>query len=59
LVGCFDESKFQAWNSAKLQRSVEGLLAALLSLKKKPLIRYDGQSAMCFKLASQLQVASR
>ncbi|KHJ30549.1 putative vacuolar protein sorting-associated protein 45 [Erysiphe necator] len=43
------------WNMDTLQRTTEGLLAALLSLKKKPLIRYQKNSLMTKKLATEVQ----
>ncbi|UKZ79336.1 hypothetical protein TrVFT333_007087 [Trichoderma virens FT-333] len=41
------------WNPDSLQRCSEGLLAVLLSLKKKPLIRYEKSSPLATKLASE------
>jgi hypothetical protein len=35
---------------------VQGLVAVMLSLKKKPLIRYEKMSSMARKLAHELQV---
>lgn len=43
------------WNPELLQRSTEGLLALLLSLKKKPLIRYGKTSLMAKKLATEVR----
>ncbi|KAJ9150849.1 Vacuolar protein sorting-associated protein 45 [Pleurostoma richardsiae] len=43
------------WNSDSLQRTTEGLLAVLLSLKKKPLIRYEKNSLLAKKLASEVR----
>jgi tRNA uridine 5-carboxymethylaminomethyl modification enzyme len=43
------------WNPLALQRSSEGLLAVLLSLKKKPLIRYGKSSPLAKKLASEVR----
>jgi len=43
------------WNSELLQRSTEGLLALLLSLKKKPLIRYGKNSLLAKKLATEVR----
>lgn len=43
------------WNQDCLQRSTEGILALLLSLKKKPLIRYQKTSLMAKKLASEVR----
>lgn len=42
------------WNGDTLSRTVEGLLAVLLSLKKKPVIRYERNSNLCKKLATEL-----
>jgi hypothetical protein len=35
---------------------VQGLVAVMLSLKKKPVIRYEKMSSMARKLAVELQV---
>jgi hypothetical protein len=35
---------------------VQGLVAVMLSLKKKPVIRYEKMSPMARKLATELQV---
>ncbi|KAK1236838.1 hypothetical protein MKX07_005957 [Trichoderma sp. CBMAI-0711] len=43
------------WNPDSLQRCSEGLLAVLLSLKKKPLIRYQKSSPLAAKLASEVR----
>ncbi|KAI0399038.1 Sec1-like protein [Xylaria palmicola] len=43
------------WNSDSLQRTTEGIIAALLALKKKPLIRYEKNSLLARKLASELR----
>jgi len=43
------------WHPDALQRSTEGLLALLLSLKKKPVIRYDKNSLMAKKLATEIR----
>ena len=44
-----------SWHPDSLQRCTEGLIALLLSLKKKPLIRYEKNSFMAKKLASETQ----
>ncbi|KAL9031406.1 MAG: hypothetical protein Q9196_000554 [Gyalolechia fulgens] len=44
-----------AWNPNALQRCMEGLIAVLLSLKKKPLIRYQKNSLMAKKLATEVR----
>ena len=43
------------WNTDALQRTTEGVLALLLSLKKKPLIRYERNSLMAKKLATEVR----
>ncbi|EPS41224.1 hypothetical protein H072_4884 [Dactylellina haptotyla CBS 200.50] len=42
------------WNPDALNRTTEGVLASLLTLKKKPLIRYSRNSLMTKKLATEL-----
>ena len=46
-----------SWNSDALSRSVQGIIAVLLSMKKKPLIRYEKSSILGKKLASEAQYA--
>ena len=43
------------WNTEALQRTTEGVVALLLSLKKKPLIRYGKGSLLAKKLASEVR----
>lgn len=43
-----------AWNPNALQRCTEGVIALLLSLKRKPLIRYEKNSLMAKKLATEV-----
>ncbi|OTB08468.1 hypothetical protein M426DRAFT_52066 [Hypoxylon sp. CI-4A] len=43
------------WNPDSLQRTTEGLIAILLSLKKKPLIRYERNSLLSKKLATEVR----
>lgn len=43
------------WNPDALQRCAEGLIAVLLSLKKKPLIRYEKDSPLTRKLATEVR----
>ncbi|KAI0458343.1 Sec1-like protein [Xylaria acuta] len=43
------------WNLDSLQRTTEGIIAALLALKKKPLIRYEKNSPLARKLASEVR----
>ncbi|KAG5988112.1 hypothetical protein E4U52_006889 [Claviceps spartinae] len=44
-----------SWNPDSLQRCADGLLAVLLSLKKRPLIRYGKSSLLAKKLASEVR----
>ncbi|KAL9046852.1 MAG: hypothetical protein Q9206_006966, partial [Seirophora lacunosa] len=44
-----------AWNPNALQRCTEGVIALLLSLKKKPLVRYERNSLMAKKLATEVR----
>ncbi|KAF9919279.1 vacuolar protein sorting-associated protein 45 [Lobosporangium transversale] len=46
---------FTTWDNASFTRTVDGILSVLLSLKKKPLIRYQKQSAMAKRLATEIQ----
>jgi hypothetical protein len=43
------------WNTDSLQRATEGVIGVLLSLKKKPLIRYQKSSPLAKKLASEVR----
>ena len=45
-----------SWDQKALDRSVQGLIAVLLSLKKKPVIRYEKSSPMAKKLGVEIQV---
>jgi hypothetical protein len=42
------------WNPAALERSVLGVIGVLLSLKKKPIIRYERMSGMAKKLGGEI-----
>ncbi|KAL1686281.1 Sec1-like protein [Schizophyllum commune] len=44
-----------SWNPQALERAVQGITAVLLSLKKKPTIRYEKMSGMAHKLAGEIQ----
>jgi vacuolar protein sorting-associated protein 45 len=44
------------WDTHTFDRSVQGVLANLLSLKKKPVIRYEAASPMGKRLAQEIQV---
>ncbi|TBU47418.1 Sec1-like protein [Dichomitus squalens] len=43
------------WDPAALERAVQGVTAVLLSLKKKPVIRYEKSSPMAKKLGVEIQ----
>lgn len=43
------------WNTDSLQRATEGIIGVLLTLKKKPLIRYQKTSLLAKKLASEVR----
>ncbi|PNF35932.1 Vacuolar protein sorting-associated protein 45 [Cryptotermes secundus] len=43
------------WNHALLQRTVQGITAVLLSLKKCPFIRYQNNSEMAKRLAEKIR----
>jgi hypothetical protein len=45
----------ELWHPDALTRSTEGLIALLLSLKKKPLIRYAKNSLLAKKLATEVR----
>ena len=45
-----------SWDPRALELTVQGLTAVLLSLKKKPVIRYEKMSPMAKKLATEIQV---
>jgi len=44
------------WNNETFKRTVEGLRAVLLALKKRPMIRYEKNSALGRRLASEINV---
>ncbi|KAJ1967382.1 vacuolar protein sorting-associated protein 45 [Dispira parvispora] len=45
------------WNAAALQRTLQGLMATLLSLKKRPVIRYERNSGMAKRLGREISTA--
>jgi vacuolar protein sorting-associated protein 45 len=45
----------ELWNPDALQRSTEAVIALVLSLKKKPLIRYARNSLLAKKLATEVR----
>ncbi|GJQ67954.1 hypothetical protein Trydic_g16711 [Trypoxylus dichotomus] len=44
-----------SWNYSALQRTIQGLVALLLSLKKCPIIRYQTNSPVCKDLANRVE----
>jgi len=49
-------ASYNNWDYQALERSVQGIASVLLSLKKKPVIRYEHMSPMAKKLGGDLQV---
>lgn len=47
------------WDPKALERAVQGITAVLLSLKKKPVIRYEKSSPMAKKLGVEIQVGRK
>ena len=47
----------ELWHQDSLSRTTEGVLAMLLALKKKPLIRFEKNSLLCKKLATEVRYA--
>ncbi|KAK9470886.1 Sec1-like protein [Dipodascopsis tothii] len=45
----------EAWSPGPFMRSVEGIMAACLALKKRPVIRFEANSAMAKSLAIETQ----
>ncbi len=52
----FYGSSPNSWDAQALDQSVQGIIAVLLSLKKKPVIRYEKSSPMAKKLGVEIQV---
>lgn len=48
-----------SWDEQGLDQHVKGLLAVLLSLKKRPVIRYERMSTLAKKLGEELSVSTR
>eukprot|EP00112_Aurelia_sp_Birch-Aquarium-sp1_P005793 Seg1658.2 transcript_id=Seg1658.2/GoldUCD/mRNA.D3Y31 product="Vacuolar protein sorting-associated protein 45" protein_id=Seg1658.2/GoldUCD/D3Y31 len=51
IIGC---ARGENWDFEHQERVSEGLLSLLLSMKKKPLIRYQQSSSMCKRLAENV-----
>jgi len=45
-----------SWNSDAFKRTVEGLRAVLLALKKRPMIRHEKNSPLGKRLAAEINV---
>ncbi|XP_045453840.1 vacuolar protein sorting-associated protein 45 isoform X2 [Melitaea cinxia] len=56
IVGCLHGRN---WNQQHLQRCSQGLLALLLSLKRRPVIRYEAGSEACSRLAERVKELMR
>ncbi|CAH2052705.1 unnamed protein product, partial [Iphiclides podalirius] len=52
IVGCLHG---RSWSQQHLQRVSQGLLALLLSLKKRAVVRYEASSEPCGRLAERLR----
>ncbi|KAI8976487.1 Sec1-like protein [Pilobolus umbonatus] len=50
----FLKNNVSEWDPVELETTVKGVVAVLLSLKKKPVIRYESKSAMTKVLAHQV-----
>src|SRR5688572_25773317 len=55
---CFCTIQNGSWVNAALQRTIHGLTALLLSLKKCPIIRYQNSSDMARRLAENVRVSA-
>lgn len=55
-VGSIYGIERDSWSAEGLEKATEGIVSVLLSLKKKPLIRYERNSAMAKKLGTEIQV---
>eukprot|EP01147_Barroeca_monosierra_P010672 gene10672-2778_t len=53
VIGCLSNGR-DAWRKAPLQRTTEGIISLLLSLKRAPHIRYAAKSDTCKRLASEI-----
>lgn len=49
-------SSFNTWDPKALDHAMQGITSVLLSLKKKPIIRYEKMSPMAKKLGVEIQV---
>ncbi|XP_073947976.1 vacuolar protein sorting 45 [Choristoneura fumiferana] len=52
IVGCLHG---RSWNQNHLQRCAQGLLAVLLSLKRRAAVRYEAASEPCARLAERVR----
>ncbi|XP_023938054.1 vacuolar protein sorting-associated protein 45 [Bicyclus anynana] len=52
IIGCLHG---RSWNQQHLQRCSQGLLALLLSLKRRPVIRYEAGSEVSARLADRVR----
>ena len=51
-------STLNTWDPEALERTVRGITAVLLSLKKKPIVRFEKMSGMAKKLAVEIQAST-
>jgi len=52
-------STVSTWDPRALELSMQGVTAVLLSLRKKPVIRYEKMSPMAKKLGIEIQVSAK
>ncbi|XP_013142313.1 PREDICTED: vacuolar protein sorting-associated protein 45 [Papilio polytes] len=52
IVGCLHG---RSWNQSHLQRVSQGLLALVMSLKKRAVVRYEASSEPCARLAERVR----
>ncbi|CAH0595263.1 unnamed protein product [Chrysodeixis includens] len=52
IVGCLQG---RSWNAQHLQRCAQGLLALLLSVKRRAVVRYEAASEPCARLAERVR----
>ena len=50
-------STANSWDPRALELTMQGITAVLLSLRKKPVIRYEKMSPMAKKLGVEIQVS--
>lgn len=54
ITNPYSLNSFQSWDEASLESAVEGLSSLLLSLRMKPIIKYESNSKLASKLANRI-----